>query len=574
MPTVSLTLEDTNRTILNEAYFKIIGDIVEATKIPHTAVVAVHKDIDYTLTDNKTNETGVEKKNLPSTASLRRISANITEEYNEDELTTTAVHQVNAFPIFEDRQIDVFVFPIYVKSDITIEFSYFTPSKTEANRIRDDIRIRLSQTRNIGIHDIQYDILLPDIVEEFIADVHTLKNRLVPQSLEEYFREHSTKRMHLITDMANKENAKIAIFEKQVRILGLFDFSSMPEKVDADNENSNYKVSFSYKLSFDVPRAIGIRYPVMICNKLLPAKYVQFIEDAKVNSIEESKRNLSYTQSLHALSHFEAHRQLENRVDINYPINVPAFDDFYLRQGHKGYVILASFLTEVDETDKKTLLNLKEIDPFYIPDTLVNYIANGEHEFIKHPYMSFIYIGLHQEGALFDAFGEVDQNLTIRSNNELSLFKPVRVTISIIVDITMLDKRALDRLLGNENVLFIFIKEWMNAFDNFKTEFSRIFDTMNDLFRIFIHFLNYYRMTDNDNSLKNFLLVVKTNPYIYTQLFDILSNMFPELFNYIKQRGFIEEINQNFRSTYNYNDVEGVMKSVMNTHVLALRQDR
>ena len=574
MPTVSLTLEDTNRTILNEAYFKIIGDIVEATKIPHTAVIAVHKDIDYTLTDNKTNETGVEKKNLPSTASLRRISANITEEYNEDELTTTAVHQVNAFPIFEDRQIDVFVFPIYVKSDITIEFSYFTPSKTEANRIRDDIRIRLSQTRNIGIHDIQYDILLPDIVEEFIADVHTLKNRLVPQTLEEYFREHSTKRMHLITDMANKENAKIAIFEKQVRILGLFDFSSMPEKVDADNENSNYKVSFSYKLSFDVPRAIGIRYPVMICNKLLPAKYVQFIEDAKVNSIEESKRNLGYTQSLHALSHFEAHRQLENRVDINYPINVPAFDDFHLRQGHKGYVILASFLTEVDETDKKTLLNLREIDPFYIPDTLANYIANGEHEFIKHPYMSFIYIGIHQEGALFDAFGEVDQNLTVRSINELNLFKPVRVTISIIVDITMLDKRALDRLIVNEDVLFVFVKEWMNAFDNFKTEFSRIFDTMNDLFRIFIHFLNYYRMTDNDNSLKNFLSTVKTNPYIYTQLLDILFNMFPELFNYINQRGFIEQVNQNFRSTYNYNDVEGVMKSVMNTHVLALRQDK
>lgn len=574
MPTVSLTLEDTNRTILNEAYFKIIGDIVEATKIPHTAVIAVHKDIDYTLTDNKTNETGIEKKNLPSTASLRRISANITEEYNEDELTTTAVHQVNAFPIFEDREIDVFVFPIYVKSDITIEFSYFTPSKTEANRIRDDIRIRLSQTRNIGIHDIQYDILLPDIVEEFIADVHTLKNRLVPQSLEEYFREHSTKRMHLITDMANKENAKIAIFEKQVRILGLFDFSSMPEKVDADNENSNYKVSFSYKLSFDVPRAIGIRYPVMICNKLLPAKYVQFIEDVKVNSIEERKRNLSYTQSLHALSHFEAHRQLENRVDINYPINIPAFDDFNLRQAHKGYVILASFLTEVDETDKKTLLNLKEIDPFYIPDILLNYISDGEHEFIKHPYMSFIYVGLHQDGALFDAYGEIDQNLTIKSVNELSLFKPVRVTLSIIVDITMLDKRALDRLLNNKPVLFLFIKEWMNAFDNFKTEFSRIFDTMNDLFRVFIHILNHYRMIDDDNSLKDFLLVVKTNFYIYTQLFDILFNMFPELFNYINQRGFIEDSKQNFRSTYNYNDVEGVMKSVMNTHVIALRQDK
>lgn len=574
MPTVSLTLEDTNRTILNEAYFKIIADIVDATKIPHTAVIAVHKDIDYTLTDNKTNETGVEKKNLPSTSSLRRINANITEEYNEDELTTTAVHQVNTFPIFEDREVDVFVFPIYVKSDITIEFSYFTPSKTEATRIRDDIRIRLSQTRNIGIHDIQYDILLPDIIEDFIADVHILKNRLVPQTLEEYFREHSTKRMHLITDMANKENAKIAIFEKQVRILGLFDFSSMPEKIDADNENSNYKVSFSYKLSFDVPRAIGIRYPVMICNKLLPAKYVQFIEDAKVNSIEESKRNLGYTQSLHALSHFEAHRQLENRIDINYPINIPAFDDFNLRQGHKGYVILASFLTEIDETDKKTLLNLNEIDPFYIPELLLNYIKDGEHQFIKLPYMSFLYIGLHQEGSLFDAPCEIDQNLTIRSINELNLLKPVRVTLSIIVDISMLDKRALDRLLLNQPVLLLFIQEWLNAFDNFKTEFSRIFATMNDLFKIFIYFLNYYRGKDDDESIRKLLEVIKINSYIHAQLMDILLNMFPDLFNYINHRGYIDETDDNYYSTYNQHTVEGVMKTIMNTHVIALRQDK
>lgn len=574
MPTVSLTLEDTNHTILNTAYFKIINDIVEATKIPHSAVVAVHKDIDYTLTDHKTNESGVEKKNLPSTASLRRVQASITEEYNEDELTTTAVHQVSAYPIFEDRDIDVFVFPIYVKSDIVIEFNYFTPSKAEANRIRDDIRIRLSQTRNIGIHDIEYDILLPEIVEEFIADVHTLKNRLVPQSLEDYFAEHSTKRMHLITDMANKENAKIAIFEKQVRILGLFDFSSMPEKVDADNENSTYKVSFSYKLSFDVPRAIGIRYPVMICNKLLPAKYVQFIEDNKVNSIEESKRNLAYTQSLHALSHFEAHRQLENRIDINYPINIPAFDDFHVRQAHKGYVILTSFLTEVNEVDKKSLLNLKEIDPFYIPDNLIAYLQNDEYQYAKLPYMSFLYFGIHQEGSLFDAPCEIDQDLNIRSINELSLMKPVRVTLSIIIDTTMLDKRALDRLLDNEDILLLFLREWINVFNNFKTEFSRTFTTINDAMRMFIYFIGYYRLRDNLVSIEKLLNTIKLDKYLFELLSDILFNMFPELFGFLNNKGLMSANNKNLYSNYNYHDTEGVMKTIMSTHVVALRMDK
>lgn len=573
MPAVSLTLEDTNRTILNNAYFKIINDIVEATKIPYSTVIAVHKDIDYTLTDHKTNETGVEKKNLPSTASLRRIQASITEEYNEDELTTTAVHQVSAFPIFEDRDVSVFVFPIYVKSDITIEFNYFTPSKTEANRIRDDIRIRLSQTRNISLHDIEYDILVPEIVEDFIEDVYNLKNRLVPQPLEQYFRDHSTKRMHLITDMANAENARIAIYEKQVRIVGLFDFSSMPEKVEADNENSTYKVSFSYKLSFDVPRAIGLRYPVMICNKLLPSKYIKFIEDNKVNSMEEQKRNLGYTQSLHALSHFESHRQLENRIDINYPINIPAFDDFNTRQGHKGYVIISSFLTEIDETDKRTLLNLREIDPFYIPEKLLNFITTTEYPFIKNPYMSFLFIGIHQDDSYFDAGTVVEPNLTIKSVNQLSLMKPVRVTLSIIIDLTMLDKDAINRLLGNEDILLLFIAEWLNAYDNFKTEFSRTFSSMEDLYKIFILILNYFKIRGLNDIIGRIITLLKTNHYFYEGLANILYDKFPDMYNYLNHLGFIKNTRE-IDSDYTRHEITGVMKTVLSTHILALRQDK
>ncbi|NTW90409.1 MAG: hypothetical protein HGA35_00400, partial [Erysipelotrichaceae bacterium] len=531
MPTVSLTLEDTNRSILNNAYFKIINDIVDTVKIPANTVVAVHKDIDYTLTDNKTNVTGVEAKNLPSTASLRRIQASITEEYNEDALTTTAVHQVSAFPIFEDRDISVTVFPIYVKSDVTIEFSYFTPSKTEANRIRDDIRIRLSQTRNIGMHEIEYDIMLPEVVEEFVADIHVLKNRLVPQPLQQYFAEHSTKRMHLITDLSNSENARIAIYEKQVRIVGLFDFSSMPEKVEADNENGNYKVSFSYKLSFDVPRAIGLRYPVMICNKVLPSKYVKFIEDGKVYSLEERKKNLGYTQSLHALSHFEAHRQLENRVDINFPINIPAFDDFDVRQGHKCYVIVASFLTDVNETDKRTLLNLRDIEPFYIPEKILNFISLGEHAFVKSPYSSFLYFGIHQDDAYFDAMSVVTPDLTIKATNDLSLMKPVRVTLSLIIDLTMLNKDAINRLLTNEDMLLIFVAEWLNVYDNFKTEFSRTFGSMDDIYKIFIYIIDYLRNRSLNDLLGKILTLLQTNPYLYDGLINILYDKFPDLYN-------------------------------------------
>ena len=574
MPNVSLTLDDTNRSILSQAYYKIIQDIVEAIKLPYSSVVVMHKDIEVSLTDNKSNASGLSEGNLPSTASLRRIQTNITENYNEDELTTTAVHQLSAFPIFEDRDINVFIYPIYVKSDVTIDFTYISPSKTEATRIRDDIRLRLSQTRNITIHDVEYDIFVPKEVEEFIADIHELKNRLVPQNLEDYFREHSSKRMHLITDMTNKENTKLAVFEKQVRIVGLFDFSSMPEKLEIDNENSTYKITFSYKLSLDVPRAIGIKYPVMICNKPLPSKYLQFIEDHKVNSQEEYKRNLGYTNSLHALSHFEAHRQLENRVDINLPINVPLFDDFNIRQGHKGYCILASFLTDINETDKRSLMNLREIDPYYIPDKLLNFIELGENGYIINPYMSFLYLGLHQDDLHFDNnILTIDSNLNIKSNIDLSLMKPTRVTLSFILDLTLLDRRALQRLLDNEDILLIFIEEYIRVYNNFKTE-MRSANTLpdNTFYRTFILILNYYLSRNNNAILKAISDIIRQDSYLFNNLSTILSNNYPDMFRYLNKYDCNLPVgvqNVGHTNIENYG-----MRTVESTYVVALRRDK
>ena len=299
----------------------------------------------------------------------------------------------------------------------------------------------------------------------------------------------------------------------------------------------------------------------MICNKLLPTKYFQFIEEAKVNSIEERKRNLGYTKSLHALSHFEAHRQLENRIDINYPINVPAFDDFNLRQGHKGYVIIASFLTEVDETDRRSLLNLKEIDPFYIPPKLVTFLVNGEYQYFDRPYMSFLYVGLHQEDSYFDSYTDIDVGLNIKSVNELSLMKPVRVTLSMIIDLTMLDNNALLRLLNDRDALLLFIAEWLEAYNNFKTEFSRTFNSMDDIYKIFIMILLHLKNKGDDATAEEVLKLLRTNNFIYEGFIKDLT---------MDLQGYISRMNIN---DYGRNEINGMMKTVMVNHVIALRQD-
>ena len=530
MPVASVTLEDTNRSILSQAYFRIIKDIVSTIKIPHSTLIAVQKDTEVTLTDNRSNATTGQPNNLPSTVADRRVVATITEDYNEDELTTTAVHQQNASPIFLDPDISVSVCPIYVKSDITIEFSYISPSKTEATRLRDDIRLRLSQMRNIDIHELEYAVLIPEVVEDFIADVHELKSRLVPMSLQEYFHAHSTNRIYPITDVGNQTNTKLAVQEKQVRIIGLFDFSSMPEKLEIDNETNTYRITFAYKLSMDVPRAMAMHYPVMVCNRPMPTKYLQHIEDKRIHSKEERKKTLGYTQSLYALSHFEAHRQLEDRIDIALPINVPLFDEFYCRQYHRGYAIVASFLTQVSEVDNKSLFNLKEIDPVHIPQVLLDYLQAGERRYIVTPYASMLYLGLHQEGTHFDNPNlVVDENFNVSSKTELTLYKPVRVTLSICIDLSYLSPNAIPRHRLTPEVYAILLSESIRATNNYKTEFSRDYQEDNTLYRELIYLINEYLTRDQTENLYRILDVIAEDSYTSIVVGRLLTRAYPDL---------------------------------------------
>lgn len=549
MPVVSVTLDSVQKNILTPIYFKIVQDLMKTLKLPETALVVMHNNAELALTDNRTNVSNQDVNNLPSTVSKRRLIANITEDYNEDELTSTSVNQYNAYPIFRDNDITVNIYPIYVKSDITIEVTYTSPSKTEAIRIRDDARLRLSQTRNAIVHDAEYTILIPKVVEDFIADIHELKSRLDPMSLEDYFRIHSTKRVYPITDMSNKENTRLGIHEKQIRFVGTFEFSPTPEKIEYDNDSNNYKFNFSYKLSMDIPRAMALRYPVMMCNRLLPNKYIDFLQDSIDNSQEEMYQAHNYTSfGNYNLSIFEAHRELENRVNIKLPVNVPAFDEFKVRQSTKGYAILASFLTDVNETDYRSLFNLRDIDPYDINETLLQYIRDVEYKHMTEPYESFMYLGLHQEGRFFDSNTlRITPDLDIYSTKNLTLYRPVRVTLSFSIDIPLLRPPVIQRLYKHPEVLLLVLNEYLEASNNFKTEGSKL--SLGEVFnRIVIDMITHFQNTGENEVICGILQILTKYSYTESAIGRLLITSYPGLYDELLRQETVY-INPN---TYNY----------------------
>lgn len=450
MPVVSVILDEVDKSIHTKIEGKIINDIASKIKLPDDILLIKHGGNDLVITDAKGNRSINEDPNTPTTSSKKRMLVTVSNEYEEDDVATAAIHQRSAYPIFIDDDISLQVYPVYIRNILKIEFSYITNSLSEAKRIRDYIRLGLSQTRNVIMHDVEYTIIIPRVVEDLIADVYDLKSRLYPQTLEQYFNQHSTNRIQLITDMANESNKRLAINEKQTRIVGQFEFNPIPEKVDSDMETSNYKLSFNYEVTMDIPRAIVMRYPVMICNNLMPNKYLQWISDHKRNSYIEKNRPHNYT-SFHNynLSMLESHQMTEKLVNIDLPIVIPDFDDFEPKFGHKGYALITSLLSTVDEDDKRSLFNLKDIgEDYQVNKDIVKYLEEGEHKFVTTPYASFIYLGLWQEDRFYDASILVmDKDLNIKSTRDLDLTKPVRVTIGLCTDLSHLSSAAIDRLI-------------------------------------------------------------------------------------------------------------------------------
>lgn len=535
MPAVSLTLEEFNRTILYPAYISILSDIVKNINIPYGSMLVFHKDSDLTKTCNAVNVSGLSRENLPVTVSQRRLLINVNENYNEDTILTTAVHRIENYPLFKDNDIDVFIYPIYIRTDVEIEFNFITPSRIEAERIKEDLRIRLSAQRGILHHEIEYDMLIPDVVEEFIADVHKLKSRLHPQTLEDYFRTYSTKRAHLITDMTHSSNARLAVKERQTRIVGFFNFV-VPEKINYDETNNNYTISFTYNLSIDIPKAMVMNYPIVICNQPIDTKYIQHIVDSQVNSREEHKNKLSYSKSLYALSHFEAHRQLENRIDIRLPINIPAFDEFHVKSIHKGYAIVTSFLVQINEEDKRTLFNLNEIDPYKIDSNILQYLRTVDRSCITQPYAFPLYLGLYQEGVYKDFnILEITPDLTVRSKIDLSLTKITRVLLSVIIDVDMIDLKYFVKLFAYPNVLVPLLKEIVRGIINNKQDLVVTKPTEYNTFMLLTNIYKYYLNKSDTVTLVRVTLAIYDNNHLYHSFLSLLHKQFNSLYTSLER---------------------------------------
>ena len=448
MPVVEMTLPDVAQAVSRPVILAVVKQIQEITKIDKDIRIFYPGESQRMQqpgsTLNSTNRDALMTNNQ-----ILFIEAE--EDYEVDALSATAVNYLEQNPVFNDFKLGISITPIYVATNVTINFRYRTQSKAEALRWRDDVRVRVSHMRDINLHNLTYHYLIPTPYLDLLMTIHELREATdgYGDTFAEYVISNASDRLTLIGDLSNKD-VHLGISETQARVVGIFGFDGVPEKPERDDATGTWTITFSYKFTYERPAACNIRYPILIHNQLLPSEYTDF-----VNELEDpEKKNNEFTISLKALNYFENTTQFKARINPYPIVNIPDFDQFMPTAVPPGTSTVYYVLCTFDSATPKLLVDLNELGDMRMDDDIMKFIRDGEYRYITKSYRSILQLHLYRgdnlasDGAIeCDTYGQVslaiDPNLRVEH----------RLRLSMVMDTSLLDRASLERLRAYPKVL-------------------------------------------------------------------------------------------------------------------------
>lgn len=450
MPIVSMTLPDVDQAVSRPIILDVVHQVEALTKIRQDTEIFFPGDI------QAMHQSGTTIDDLdrgPKLGNDRRLYIEVEENVNMDGLQNTATYPFEGMPVFRDENLGIVMSPMYSMTDITINFKFRAGSKTEAQRWYNDIRLRVSQMRDINQHVLRYHYLLPIPYLDLLYEIYTKREAVAGygQRFEEYITSYASDRLTVIGDLVNKDT-RLAISETQRKVTGMFGFDAIPEKPERDDALGTWTISFPYKFSYEKPIACAMRYPIFVHNQMLDAKFSTFMNDAP----NDDNVNKYYSDTMRSISSFSAEKQLEQHMNIKPHYSLPEYDDFILTDRPRGVSTIFTALCELALPDRKSLFGLDEIDPLVIDPAIMKFIKESEAPYMGQLYRSIFHVGLYKTDkvAFYEAVS-VDKNGYMSATKDLNERDINRVHFGMVSDLTLLDPKALERL---KNYPDVFVK--------------------------------------------------------------------------------------------------------------------
>jgi hypothetical protein len=386
---------------------------------------------------------GESEKDDPNTfAHNDKITIEVSENFYSDLVTNDACERPENLLVFQDAPLSIIMKPIYKQMDATISIKYRASNENQAIKWRDYVKSRITQKRELYLHNVSYAFGIPDECLYILQELHRLRENVAGfgEDFETYFADHRTPKMTLLTNLSG--SAKLwAVPETQTRIQGWFDWGEAPEKSTRDGDGGTYTVSFNYQFRYARPAEIEMIYPIVVHNQLIDKKF----RDCPPEDHNDIEKAFSMTSRI--FNSFEGALWSEKqRQDFGYAI--PAYDEFWPRMVPLNTRRLLTVLFTLDPENPTAFLNIGDIKNKQLHPDIIEYIR-AERDYVQKPGMSAINISLYKNEFLIDHDPSpfiVDENLNVIGQLSTNYRVQHHLRIALFTNLSGLRGGALQRL--------------------------------------------------------------------------------------------------------------------------------
>ena len=448
MPREIVSIAETYHSITRPVAISVIKDMIKNLGLnKETSIIfpGLADQVPYnsSTTDDGTPTTPV---NLPT---RQQALINVNETFADHTARSENPNQIDAYPIFLDKEIGVQVKPIYNTKLMDIGIVLRAQDATTVRRWFIHLKDMITRDFQTGAHLINYSYVIPEGIMLLLIELYGKRETLAPygDSISKYINTHFNDRFAIDTNQAGKANTPL-IREEQTMVHAWFELDQTnPEQPQKNNNTGEWEIELNYKFYYSKVEKLVIDYPIVVHNQQIDTKFINL---ANLPAFEHNYLQRT-TDARLPLNHFLGHRDYGNQNSIDPGLPIPWYDDWTIPDGLYNGKTEASFLRVLTLADSttKTLLNLTDLGDFKISLAMIRYMQRRPMS-LARLHDNVFTVRIFRDHNLLDMSKTIiDDDLNISHTWDYNLRNVYHMSMTLLTDPSLLTEDAL-RDLGND----------------------------------------------------------------------------------------------------------------------------
>lgn len=447
MPQFSYPVPDIQQMITRPVIMSVVRQIIEATGIDESIFIQYTGEHTQTpIWNTFLGGDALPQEDPTRSPYMEKIQVETDENPLEEFLLSTPYHYPDNKILWHDESLGIILTPFYERAEVNINFTYRTPDKGSATRWATGMRRRFRTKFKDLSMVASYQFILPRLIVNFMHQFWKMRENIAgyDQSWDDWFKSNLKQRVVTMGTVAGT-GVELAFDEMQLDILGSFDFTDIP-KAERQEDSSCYNISFSFKFRFDRPNGYVLKYPLIIHNQLVPAKY-------RPRNPHRYDPHAVLGNASQSMSRYDTILQdcgVTRKSQVGGHL-VPWFDDWSPNKGYKNCSPLLQLLTRIEADDPTKLIDFLALreNGLHFSDITEKYMRD-EYRYLNKHSKCALHVAVYVNDDLLDPSAYyVTKELTVRLRTPADMRNMYHVVVFILNDLFALDAEATERLQYN-----------------------------------------------------------------------------------------------------------------------------